>query len=320
MPASIPPADPEGPADRRRAVFSRQAAGLEGRHALEHVPDGGRGRRRAVMRDDALRLIDDLTNRSVDPMFSDARLAPRSRGRVEIWFSRVIVFAICLAVGFAGSLIVRQLHSDPRKEVRDTLISQLNAENSRVDSLVKDTRAIREQVDVQSNKLGSSQDDGTMDRDTIGTGLGTVTGPGITLTLANPIAAGDGGSDGSTPREGQSNRIRVVTDLDLQQFVSLLWHAGAESIAINGYRIGVQTSVRTAGQTILIGVNQIQSPYKIQAIGDGDALANAMSAKTLPALYASYQASGMYPQVSKADSMTLQPADSGDVSFAKRSE
>ena len=42
-------------------------------------------------------------------------------------------------------------------------------------------------------------------------------------------------------------------DADLQTLVSLLWQAGAEAIAINGNRLGVQTSIRTAGSTILIG-------------------------------------------------------------------
>lgn len=253
-------------------------------------------------------------------MFSDAQLAPRHRSTAEIWFSRVVVFIICVAVGLAGSLIIQQLHTDPRKEVRNTLISQLNDQNSRVNDLVKDTRTLRNEVDAQSDKLGSTDDDETAATDNITNGFGSVTGEGITITLANPIAANTDNGDGSGPREHQSDRIRVITDTDLQQLISLCWHAGAEAIAINGYRIGVQTSVRTAGQTVLVGVNQIQSPYKIQVIGNSGVLADQMGSKALPSLYASYQASGMYPQISKTKSMTLESADSGDVSYAKRSK
>ena len=97
-----------------------------------------------------------------------------------------------------------------------------------------------------------------------------------------------------------------MTDADLQQLVSLLWQSGAEAMAVNGYRLGVQTSIRTAGQTILIGVNSIESPYTIQAIGDKNTLAHAVSADSQPALYESYAESGIYPQVAKSDSIRLE--------------
>lgn len=319
QPARPVPVPSTRAAERHRAVFSRQTAGLSSQHADAHVGLARRPRRRLAV-DDSLRLIDDLTSRSVDPMFLDAQLAPRNRSKAEIWVSRVIVFTICIAVGFAGSLIVRQLHTDPRKEVRDTLISQLNGENDRVDALGKETRKLRTQVDAQSDKLGLYAGDPKTNGDDIANGLSAVSGEGITLTLANPLAANTDATDGNTAREGQGSHIRVITDADLQQLVSLLWHAGAEAIAINGHRIGVQTSVRTAGQTILIGVSQIQSPYKIQAIGDRNTLAAYMGSKALPSLYASYQASGIYPQIGKTNSMTLQPADTGDVNYARRKE
>ena len=90
-------------------------------------------------------------------------------------------------------------------------------------------------------------------------GILPVQGEGITLTIANPISVSGDNADSSLPRENGS-QVRVVTDSDLQVLVSLLWQSGAEAIAINGYRLGVQTSIRTAGTTILIGVNSVQSP------------------------------------------------------------
>ena len=110
-------------------------------------------------------------------------------------------------------------------------------------------------------------------------GVLPVQGEGITLTIANPISVSGDNADSSLPRENGS-QVRVVTDSDLQVLVSLLWQSGAEAIAINGYRLGVQTSIRTAGTTILIGVNSVQSPYRIEAIGNSSALANAVSKKT----------------------------------------
>lgn len=93
----------------------------------------------------------------------------------------------------------------------------------------------------------------TIQDDEMVNGVLPVQGEGITLTIANPISVSGDNVDSSLPRENGS-QVRVVTDSDLQVLVSLLWQSGAEAIAINGYRLGVQTSIRTAGTTILIGV------------------------------------------------------------------
>lgn len=112
----------------------------------------------------------------------------------------------------------------------------------------------------------------------------------------------------------------MVTDADLQGIVNLLWKAGAEAIAINGYRIGVSTSVRTAGQTILIGVNQVTSPYKIEAIGDAKDLSEAMNSKSQPDLYRTLNAAGINPQISRSYSLKLPAAETTNVTEAKRSK
>ena len=63
---------------RRRAVFSRSIHGLDSHHADSSQPQGDSARaKRRKIDDDSLRLIDDLTNRPVDPLFSDARLTQR---------------------------------------------------------------------------------------------------------------------------------------------------------------------------------------------------------------------------------------------------
>ncbi|MCH3974480.1 DUF881 domain-containing protein [Bifidobacterium tibiigranuli] len=305
---------------KRRAVFSRAVAGLETIPAAAQRPESDRRARRRKIDDDSLRLIDDLTNRPLDPMFSDAQLARRPQSRLTVWVSHAIVFLICVGVGFGGSLFVRQLHTDPRKEIRDTLIGQLNQLNRRVDTLSADNKTLRVQVDAQSKKLGSANDNPTQREDDLVNGLSAVQGEGITLTLADPIAAQSDSTSGAGPREGQIGRIRVITDADLQQFVSLLWNSGAEAVAINGHRIGPQTSIRTAGQSILIGIDQIASPYKIEAIGNRDALAYALGAKAQPALYDSFKKAGIYPQIGKSDAIMVQAADSVDLTYAKRSD
>ena len=88
-----------------------------------------------VTNDDSLQLIDDLVNRPMDPMFSDSRLVHEHRSTFSIWFNRIVVFIICVGVGFACSLFVQQLQSDPRKQVRQTLATQLENRNSQIDEV-----------------------------------------------------------------------------------------------------------------------------------------------------------------------------------------
>lgn len=274
-------------------------------------------RRRPQLEDDSLRLIDDLTNRPMDPMFSDSRLDKRPKSAFHVWSTRVIVFIICIAVGFSGSIIVQILHTDPRKEIRSSLAKELTQQTKHLNTLNSEVSSLRVKVENQSKKLANTTKDDTLTYDEMATGTIPVTGPGITLTIANPLAANSDTTSGSLPRESSSN-IRVVTDGDLQVFIQILWQAGAEAISINGYRLGVQTSVRTAGQTILVGVNQVQSPYKIQAIGDASALASAVGEKSQRSLYTTLKGAGIYPQITTSKSITLEAASSSDISYAER--
>ena len=274
-------------------------------------------RRRPQLEDDSLRLIDDLTNRPMDPMFSDSRLDKRPKSAFRVWSTRVIVFIICIAVGFSGSIIVQILHTDPRKEIRSSLAKELTQQTKHLNTLNSEVSSLRVKVENQSKKLANTTKDDTLTYDEMATGTIPVTGPGITLTIANPLAANSDTTSGSLPRESSSN-IRVVTDGDLQVFIQILWQAGAEAISINGYRLGVQTSVRTAGQTILVGVKQVQSPYKIQAIGDASALASAVGEKSQRSLYTTLKGAGIYPQITTSKSITLEAASSSDISYAER--
>ncbi|MFR0569439.1 DUF881 domain-containing protein [Bifidobacterium apri] len=318
-PDSIPVPKETAPV-RTRAVFSASASSLGAHHAASapDMPITPR-RRRPQLEDDSLRLIDDLTNRPMDPMFIDSRLDKRPKSALHIWLTRVIVFIICIAVGFSGSIIVQILHTDPRKEIRSSLAKELTQQTKHLNTLNSDVSSLRVKVENQSKKLANTTKDSTLTYDEMENGTIPVTGPGITLTIANPIAANSDTNSGSLPRESSSN-IRVVTDGDLQVFIQILWQAGAEAIAINGYRLGVQTSVRTAGQTILVGVNQVQNPYKIQAIGDRNALAAAVGESSQQSLYATLKAAGIYPQISTSKSITLEAANSSDISYAERAD
>lgn len=317
----MPPVQPIEPGHepvRRRAVFSRGWASIESHHAAS--PDELRARpRRRRGGDDSLQLIDDLINRPMDQLYSDSRLVAKPDSKIVYWGTRIIVFLICIVVGFFGCQFVRLLNTDPRKQVRESLANQLVANNAHVDALDKDIADLRRQVDEQSKSATKSPIEQVVEENEAAAGATPVEGEGIVMTIADPVAASSDAAQGSLPRDGASDRLRVVTDADLQLLVCLLWRAGAEAISINGNRLGVETSIRTAGNSILVSTTPIESPYRIQAIGDRNALAEAMGERTLPTLYSDFHKAGMYPQIDKAGTMRLEAASVGKLTYARRS-
>ena len=297
-------------------MFSAGFANLPSHHAqaLDEVSHAPRRRRTGA---DSLQLIDDLINRPVDQLYSDARLVNKPDSKIVYWGTRIVVFLICIAVGFAGCQFVRLLNTDPRKQVRESLASELTAENAHLESLESENMDLRKQIEAQSASATQSAAERIVNE--AAAGATAVEGEGIVMTIANPLAARNDDAR-SLPREATADRLRIVTDTDLQLLVSLMWQHGAEAIAVNDNRLGVQTSIRTAGNSILIGTTAIESPYKIQAIGDKNALADAMSERSLPALYSDFNRSGMHPQISKTDSMRLEAAPIGKLTYAQKEE
>ncbi len=319
MPASYP-AEESRDAKHRRAVFSHSFAGLISQHAApEDIFTRERERRHRIREDDSLRLIDDLINRPVDPMFLDSNLGRHNNSPFAIWATRIVCFVVCIAVGFLGSLFVQQLHSDPRRAFRSSLAKELKESQKSLDGLSDDVSTLRRQVDEQAKKVAQNGSNNTLMKDEMASGQLAVRGEGIILTVANPIAATND-NNGATPRESSGSRLRVVTDSDLQQLVSILWRSGAEAISVNDERLGAQTSIRTAGNTILIGLNAVDSPYRIKAIGNKHELAQSVSRYDLGTLYTIFDQAGISLQVQQSKELTLKAAVISDVNYARKAE
>lgn len=321
MPASYP-VDEGRVSPRRRSTFSRAYRGLISHYPTPQtdVTESERERRRRVRQDESLRLIDDLTNRPLDPIYLDSNLATHRETPFSKWSMRVLCFLVCIVVGFLGSLFVQQLHADPRKEVRASLASQLEASQNNVNTLTKDITDLRAKVERQSKRLDITGSSETVLNDEMASGQVKVTGEGIILTVSNPIAASNDSSTGALPRESAGSHMRVITDGDLQQLVSLLWQSGAEAVSINGHRLGAQTSIRTAGGTILVGLDAVSSPYRIEAIGNRSTLAATFDQRRLGSLYDVYNDAGITLQVKQVKTITLDSAVVGDLNYARKVE
>lgn len=313
-PISIPVSADATPV-RRRAVFSSGAGRLTARHAEGplgiHAQNSTRRRRLA---DESLRLIDDLTNRPMDSLYADSLLDQRKRSAFSVWSTRVIVFLICVMVGISGSVVVQRLHADPRKQQRDWYISRIDEASAQSDQLNRDLTDLRGQITTLSDQVGADADNTQLELDETSIGALPVEGPGVSITLTNPISASADGTGSS------SVQLRVVADSDLQWYVSQLWGAGAEAIAVNGCRLGVQTSIRKAGQTILVDLTKIESPYVIQAIGDSSKLKAAVAGNGSSDVAAQLESAGIHPQISSVKTIRLEAAESRNLSYARSIE
>jgi len=141
------------------------------------------------------------------------------------------------------------------------LLKQAQAQQATVTRLEGEVAETSRKVKELSGTPGQSG--GTDDPGTdLLTSVTAVTGPGLTVTLQDAR---------DTALDGRSN-TGMVRDQDIRLVLNSLWGSGAEAISVNGHRIGPGTFVRTAGSTILVNVTAVQSPYRIEAIGDADAL------------------------------------------------
>jgi uncharacterized protein YlxW (UPF0749 family) len=147
-------------------------------------------------------------------------------------------------------------------------------------------------------------------------------GPGITVTVSNAPAAaassaGDGGGNTATrPQGSTAGEAGQVTDRDLQDIVNALWTSGAQAISVGGVRLGPQTAIRTAGQTILVAFEPLRSPYVIRAVGTAQLQQAGKSGALLAAAGDPYLAD-LAVGVQTSSELTLPAATPGQVSVGQ---
>jgi uncharacterized protein YlxW (UPF0749 family) len=89
-----------------------------------------------------------------------------------------------------------------------------------------------------------------------------VQGDGVVVTVSDAPAA----VDPVTGSVDVDNPGRVL-DRDLQDIANALWQSGAEAIAVNGQRLTATSTIRAAGEAILVDFRPITRPYQLSAIG-----------------------------------------------------
>jgi uncharacterized protein YlxW (UPF0749 family) len=187
---------------------------------------------------------------------------PVSRRRTATWTVLVIALFVLLLIT-AATQTSRNAVADENE--RKDLIAQIKqrkdsveADTARIERLRGQVASLRSQL--LDNDALSSRTRGQLELLSVRSGTTPVHGPGVSVTV-------DDAKNADSPRS-------TVLDSDLQRLVNGLWQAGAEAIAINGYRLTTLSSIRGAGSAITVNDQSLSRPYVVQAIGDPKTLPN----------------------------------------------
>ncbi|WP_433825143.1 DUF881 domain-containing protein [Actinoplanes sp. CA-015351] len=227
-------------------------------------PDGASAGKRTYGPD----FLTALFQNPLDPGYADAA-ARRAEGRGRTGTAAKLAGGstalMLLVIGFLLVVAYRQtVAEEPARTVaRDELIEQVENRRDetaelqgRADELAAKVATLREQK-LSGEALAQLRDLEAA------TGFAAVHGNGAKITLADGPTTVD-------PVTGERRTESRVKDTDLQLATNALWSAGAEAISINGQRLTATSTIRQAGEAILVNVQPVATPYEVVAIGPGD--------------------------------------------------
>jgi uncharacterized protein YlxW (UPF0749 family) len=185
------------------------------------------------------------------------------RGRGRTWrVATPLVFALVGALFLVSG--TNSDGTDLRGGRVTTMAGLVKSESERVAAQEAEAAAMRREVDRLAESVADKEVRRARDRAERllpASGLTTVTGPGVTVTLS------DAPPDVRDSSE-QSINLLVVHQQDIQAVVNAMWRAGAEAITIQGQRIISTTGIKCAGSSVELQGIPYPQPYEITAIGD----------------------------------------------------
>ncbi len=190
-----------------------------------------------------------------------ARLRHLLLGRHATWVHIVIVL-LCVAVGFALAVQVRQTQEDAYASMRQDdlvrLLDELSVRNRELTEEGLELRRELSELESGSSSRAAAQEAAAQQARVQGILAGAlpVTGPGIELVVHDPAA--------------QITAPTFITVLEE------LRNAGAEAIELNDQRITASSWIGTRADGLIVSGVGISPPYTWRAIGDPQTLAVAL--------------------------------------------
>lgn len=183
---------------------------------------------------------------------------------------------LVIVIGILGFMLAMAFNTSTRlagaqPDRASDLASVVHGMESQRDSLEERLSDLRDQVaeveEVAAAEQGISQSfTNEIEVARLAAGLIGVRGPGVTVVLG----------DGSDVLPGTDPNLYLIHDSDIAAVVNALFVGGAEAVDVNGERVVATTPIRCAGTTVLVNARRLGGPYTVNAVGDADALYNAV--------------------------------------------
>jgi len=217
-------------------------------------------------------FLTELFRNPLDPGYADAAARKAREGEptgARRWMSGGAAALTLACLGFLLVVAYQQTTADEpaRSKAREALIQQVQNRREQTAQLQGRADRLGDEVDaLRERELGGATAAKLRELEAA-TGLASVRGSGAKITLA----------DGPTPINpvtGERNTVARVKDSDLQLATNALWSRGAEAIAINGQRLTATSTIRQAGEAVLVDFRPVTTPYEVVAIGPDDLAAD----------------------------------------------
>lgn len=191
----------------------------------------------------------------------------------------IVIFALALLIGLIISIQLNTSDSSDRGGLvtwaqANALERQLKEVRGEKEIILTEylelehrLKEIEEQSISEDALLKAAMKD--LERYRMASGVVDVKGPGIIITVDDPIPTEENPGDGYS-------MIMIRYDL-LLSLVNKLKDAGVEAISINGQRIIAKTEISLAGDNVNINTVPTAPPYTIKAIGDPETIEGTLT-------------------------------------------
>jgi uncharacterized protein YlxW (UPF0749 family) len=203
---------------------------------------------------------------------------PRSR-RVRSAVTVALVLALAGVMFTANARLARG--EDSRHP--ENLAQLVDRESDRVANLSAQVDALTEEIAglSQTGDAPAGVDPDLASRTAVAAGTTPVTGTGLSVSLD------DAPPEGNYPPQIRPDDL-VVHQQDIQSVVNALWAGGAEAMTLQGQRVTATSAFRCAGNILLLHGRVYSPPYVVEAVGDPDALRDALERSPGVQVYQEY--------------------------------
>lgn len=237
------------------------------------------------------------------PKEQETRQRPRRR---KTTWARFVTFGIFVLAGLLiGTAAVLSQGTDLRTGRTENLQELIRAQTDRNEALRDEYETLQSEVDELSGDTGNAALDAEVTEAGLAASVSAVTGPGVRVVLTDAPA--------EVKPAGVDDDDLVVHQQDIQAVVNALWQGGAEAMTIQGQRVIATTGIKCVGNSVVLHGVPYAPPYVIEAIGDQDALIEALNNSPAITIYKQYvEAYGLGYRNERLDEIDM-PAFVGSV-------